>query len=297
MQNQENSKDSPWTILKLLEWTSSFFKNHGIEYPRGTAEILLAHLLDLTRIDLYLKYDQPLSRNELSAFKALIKRRMEREPVAYITGRKEFWSMDFIVNGRVLIPRPETECLVETVLDLLPVSGDPPRAVLELGAGSGAVSLAVASERPHHRYFMSDISTEALRVASENAKRHKLERRIRFLAGDWFSPFGLRNAAFDVIVSNPPYIPTRALSLLQEEISRYEPILALDGGEDGLFPIRSILEGGASFLKKGGSLVLEIGDGQENEIRGIIDRFHCYAHVTFKEDYSGKSRVVQMEKA
>ena len=165
MQNQSN-RERQWTILSLIQWTTSYFKSHHIENPRADAEILLAHALNLERIDLYLRYDQPLNHGELSRFKILIKRRIQREPIAYITGTKEFWSLDFHVTTDVLIPRPETECLVEKAL--VGLSGENRLNILELGTGSGAITIALASEKPNHHYMASDQSMYAARLAMEN---------------------------------------------------------------------------------------------------------------------------------
>ena len=301
MQNQPKSGDPEWTIIKLLNWTTSYFKSHDIDSPRSTAEILLAHILKLKRIDLYLRYDQPLSINELSKFKMLIKRRIEREPVAYIVGAKEFWSMDFAVTKEVLIPRPETECLVEAALSLLPQDNDVdirplPKRILDLGTGSGAVILAIAFTRPKHIYFACDRSIKALRVARQNSKRHGLDTIVNFFCADWFMPLNCGRKQFDMILSNPPYVPTPVIGRLEPEIYKYEPISALDGGRNGLFCLRHIINTAQEYLKPEGSLLLEIGDDQKNDIRCIIDQCESYDHVVFSKDYSGYDRVVRMTK-
>ncbi|MGD9412898.1 MAG: peptide chain release factor N(5)-glutamine methyltransferase [Desulfobacterales bacterium] len=301
MQNQSKSSDPEWTIIKLLEWTTSYFKSHDIDSPRSTAEILLAHVLKLKRIDLYLRYDQPLYINELSKFKVLIKRRVEREPVAYIVGVKEFWSMDFAVTKDVLIPRPETECLVEAALTLLPQDNASdrnlsPKSILELGTGSGAVILAIASMRPKPVYFASDRSVKAIRLARQNSKRHGLDTAVIFFCGDWFTPLNRQKKRFDMIISNPPYVPTRLIGRLQPEIYKYEPISALDGDSDGLFCLRHIINTAHGYLNRNGSLLLEIGHDQKNDVRSIIDKCGNYEHVAFTKDYSGYDRVVGMKK-
>ena len=301
MQNQPKSIDPEWTILKLLKWTTSYFKSRDIDSPRATAEILLAHILKLKRIDLYLRYDQPLSSNELLQFKALIKRRIKREPVAYIVGVKEFWSMDFAVTEDVLIPRPETECLVETSLGLLPEDSNsdpnnPPMRILELGTGSGAVILALASMGTKHLFFASDRSVKAVVLAKQNAKRHGLDSNVNFFCADWFTPLKVVRHQFDMIISNPPYIPTRVISQLQPEIYKYEPISALDGDEDGLRCLRHIINNAHVYLNRQGSLVLEIGHDQKNEAQKIIEKCGNYKNIVFTKDYSGYHRVVQMQK-
>jgi release factor glutamine methyltransferase len=301
MQNQPKSIDPEWTILKLLEWTTSYFKSHDIESPRATAEILLAHILKLKRIDLYLRHDQPLISDELLKFKAFIKRRIKREPVAYILGVKEFWSLDFAVTEDVLIPRPETECLVETSLGLLPEdsNSDPnntPMRILELGTGSGAVILALASTETKHLFFASDLSIKAVLIAKQNAKHHGLDKTVNFFCADWFTPLKVVRHQFDMIISNPPYIPTQVVSQLQPEISKYEPISALDGNEDGLRCFRHIINNAHVYLNRQGSLVLEIGHNQKNEVQKIAEKCGNYNNIVFTKDYSGYHRVVQMHK-
>ncbi len=301
MQNQPKSRDPEWTIIKLLKWTTSYFKSHDIDSPRSTAEILLAHVLELKRIDLYLRYDQPLCINELSKFKVSIKRRIEREPVAYIVGVKEFWSMDLAVTKDALIPRPETECLVEAALSLLPEDnsyiGKPsPKSILELGTGSGAVILAIAFMRPKYIYFASDRSVKAIKLARQNSKRHGLDTAVSFFCADWFTPLNSEKKRFDMIISNPPYVQTRVIGRLQPEIYKYEPISALDGDRDGLFCLRHIINTAHGYLNRKGSLLLEIGHDQKNDVRNIIDQCGNYEHVLFKKDYSGYDRVVRMKK-
>jgi len=296
-----NSIEPEWTIIKLLKWTTSFFKSREIESPRATAEILLAHVLELKRIDLYLRYDQPLCAEELSRFKALIKRRVKREPVAYILGFKEFWSMDFAVTKDVLIPRPETEFLVEAALKLLPEDSISKqnltrKRVLEMGTGSGAVILALASMRPNHLFFASDRVIAAAAQARHNAVRHGLQGCVNFFCSDWFGTFGNGKPVFDVIVSNPPYVPRGVIAGLQPEIHRYEPISALDGGEDGLSSVRSIVNAAHLHLCPEGYLLLEIGHDQKDDVLKIIEKSGNYEKVIFTKDYGGYPRIVQMQK-
>jgi release factor glutamine methyltransferase len=301
MQNPTNSIKPEWTIIKLLKWTTSYFKSREIESPRATAEILLAHILELKRIDLYLQYDQPLCAEELSRFKALIKRRVKREPVAYILGFKEFWSMDFAVTKDVLIPRPETEFLVEAGLKLLPEGSMSKqnltrKRILELGTGSGAVILALASMRPHHRFFASDRTIATAVQAKQNAERHALHGCVNFFCSDWFGTLGNGKPVFDVIISNPPYVPSGVIAGLQPEINRYEPISALDGGEDGLSSLRSIVNAAHLHLCREGYLLFEIGHDQKDDILKIIEQSGNYEKVIFTKDYSGYDRIVQMQK-
>ena len=272
-------------------------KSHDIDSPRATGEILLAHALNCRRIDLYLKYDQPLVADELQKFKILIKRRVRREPVAYIVGIKEFWSLELEVNGHVLIPRPETECLVEAALDLLSAKpAGTPRRVLDLGTGSGAIALALASQQPHHVFVASDRFRPAVAVASRNAGRHDLSRRIHFFVGDWLSALNSSRSGFDLIVSNPPYIPSPDIRELQPEIHRFEPLTALNGDGDGLGCYRHIVGSAHQHLNTDGVLMLEIGHDQRDSVRQIAADCERYTDFTCAKDYSGCDRVVMMRK-
>lgn len=301
MQKQPTSTAPEWTIAKLLKWTTSYFNTHNIDSPRAAAEILLAHVLNSSRIDLYMRYDQPLSPNELKHFKTLIRRRIDREPVAYIVGFKEFWSMDLAVSRDVLIPRPETECLVEAALPLLAEytgqdSDFKVMRVLELGTGSGAVVLALAAHRKEHLYLAADCSIKSVQVAAENARRHGLQEKIHFICGDWLTPLNSRRDRLDMILSNPPYIQSRVIEQLQPEIFKYEPRLALDGGLDGLVCLRQIIANAHQYLKPQGHLLLEIGHDQSAQVAAIIDSCNQYEGVVFRKDYSGYDRVVLMRK-
>ena len=246
-----------WTIQRLLAWTTDYFKTHRIDSPRATAEILLAHALGMARIDLYTQHDKPLNALELADFRRLIKRRLKREPVAYIVGGKGFWNLELSVTGDVLIPRPETECLVEAALSILSADGQSagtvgPRRVLEPGTGSGAVILALASERPENIYWASDISRRAVALAKKNAVGSNLAARVHFFSGNWFQPLAASARPFDVIVSNPPYIPQPDLGRLQPEIRDYEPKIALDGDRDGLGSIRYLIRSAHGYLHASG---------------------------------------------
>lgn len=300
MQNRQNQIETEWTIIKILQWTTSYFKTNGIDSPRATAEILLAHTLGLKRIDLYLRHDQPLNISERNLFKSLIRRRINNEPVAYILGSKEFWSIDLAVSKDVLIPRPETECLVEEVLSALSTDKvSAPKKILELGTGSGAIILAIASQRPdyYYHYYASDISINALSVALKNAKHLGLDKKIIFFCGSWFLPVKEKNNLFDIIISNPPYIRRGDIKTLQPEINRFEPIAALDGGEDGLSCITHIVKYAHEFLNEGGKLLLEIGHDQKKAVDEIIKETGRYEQSYFRKDYSGFDRVVWVKKS
>ena len=296
MRNSMAPKDDEWTILKLLEWTSTYFKSHDIDSARATAEILLAHALNLSRIELYLRYDQPLIKDELKVFKELIRRRVLKEPVAYILGRREFWSMELDVSRDVLIPRPETECLVEQALAVLnDTEATACRRILELGTGSGAIILALLSRLGPCVGIASDISYSALQLARNNARHHGLDARIHFLCADWTQPFKTQFEPFDIIVSNPPYIQTHHIPTLQPEIHRYEPLLALDGGDDGLRCLRKIISEAHHFLLPGGTLLMEIGHDQRQALEQIVVANRHYESPVFHKDYGGYDRVLSIK--
>jgi len=293
----KDSEDVKWTINKIIRWATSYLKSHDIDSPRTTGEILLAHALKLNRIDLYLNYDQPLNGDELQRFKALIKRRIRREPVAYILGAKEFWSLDLRVNRNVLIPRPETECLVEKALILLSENAAaPPLRILDLGTGSGAIVMALASQQPQHVYFASDRFWPAVAVARANARRFEYGERIHFFVGDWLASLNDDKTGFDMIVSNPPYIPSNDIDGLQPEICRFEPRAALDGAVDGLACFRTIVGTAANHLKSEGVLIMEIGHDQRENVRRIAADSKRFEDFECAKDYSGHDRVVWMRK-
>ncbi len=282
-----------WNILRLLKWTTAYFASHHVEQPRAAAEILLAHTLGVGRVDLYIQYDRPVEPRELAVFKELIQRRLQREPVAYIVGEKGFWSLDLKVTPDVLIPRPETEVLVEAALSIMPPTTTPkPFEVLDLGTGSGAIVVALAKERPGHRFYAVDNSPKALAVAQNNARRYGLDTAIGFLLGSWFDAVGDRRRCFDLIVSNPPYISSPDLEKLPLEISRYEPRGALDGGPDGLDAIRLIIEKAAAHMSPGGWLLFEIGCDQRASVETLMAASTSYAGVAVIKDHSGLDRVV-----
>jgi release factor glutamine methyltransferase len=223
----------PWTPLKLLAWAQEWFAKKGVDSPRLTGELLLAHALRCDRVRLYLDFDKPLGEPELAAFRELVKRRAEGEPTAYLVGKREFYGRPFRVTPAVLVPRPETELVVEAALAALPEGG----AALDLCTGSGAIALSLALERPSARVLATDLSPEALAVARENAAA--LGAAVELLEGDLFAAVPA-DGRFDLIVSNPPYVPSGELPGLSREVRR-EPALALDGGPDGLALLRRIV--------------------------------------------------------
>ena len=272
-----------WTPLRLLGWTQGYFARAGIDAPRLTAELLLAHALDCDRVRLYLDFDKPLGEPELARYRALVRRRAEGEPTAYLTGRKEFFGRAFLVDPRVLVPRPETELLAETALSFLPPDG----LALDLCTGSGCVGATLALERPGARVLASDLSPGALALARENAER--LGARLELLEGDLFAPIppGLR---FHVLTANPPYVPTGELSGLSREVRR-EPALALDGGPDGLAVTRRLVAAAPAWLRPGGTLLVEMHESHAGPLPELC-LAAGFAAAEVRRDLAGLPRLV-----
>jgi release factor glutamine methyltransferase len=282
-----------WTILAVLQWAQNYLHTKGISEPRAGAEVLLAHCLHCSRLELYLRHDQPLSEDELSCYKQALKRRLAFEPTQYITGHQEFWSLDFLVSPVVLIPRPETELLVEAVLQHLRQPGQhavAPR-ILDIGTGSGILAVTLATELSQAEVTAVDRSAEALAMARENARRHGVEPRIGWVLGNLVEFLGAQ-AEFDVIVSNPPYVPTAEWERLPPDIKNFEPRLALDGGPDGLKVIRALMPAAAMRLAPGGLLALEVGQGQAEAVSQIMADQRLLTPATIIPDYQRIGRVV-----
>jgi len=287
----------PWTILNLIRWTDERLRREGLGTPRLDAEVLLAEALGVDRVGLYTHFDQPLHPEELARFKKLIQRRLQREPVAYIIGRREFWSLTFKVTPDVLIPRPETEILVAEALKVLssPARTGRNLRILEMGTGSGAISVALAKEFPSASLVATDLSAKALAIAQENAARLGVGERIQFLRGDLFVPLE-KESAFELIITNPPYIAEDDFPSLPPEVRGFEPRLALDGGKDGLAFFRRVLPIVGEFLSPGGWFLAEIGAGQEEKIRRIAGRNPELASGDFVPDLAGIERVFKARK-
>lgn len=283
--------NAPWTISRVIAWTAKDLHARGIESSRLDAELLVAHALKLRRLDLYLRFDQPLDGAELAAVRALVERRRRKEPVAYILGAREFYGRSFTVDRRVLIPRPETEGVIEAALALIPppTEGVTLRA-LDVCAGSGCIAVTLAAERPDLTVDAVELSGAAAEVARANAERLGVGDRVRVLEGSLYKPLeaGVRYA---VIASNPPYIPTEEVDTLMPDVSEYEPRLALDGGEDGASILRPLFAGARARLAEGAAIVVEIGYGQAALARSIA-RDAGFTDVTVREDLAKIERVV-----
>lgn len=283
--------DERWTIGSILKWTEQYFASKGVSTPRLDAEVLLSHVLKKERIYLYVSFDQPLQLGELAAFREMVKQRAKRVPVAYILGEKEFMGLDFSVTPEVLVPRPDTEILVEAVLKLLEKKERP--EVLDIGTGSGAIIVSILKNVPEAVGSAVDISKDALAIAQRNAVRHGVESRLTLQQGDLYTPFAGKR--FDIVVSNPPYIPEDEIARLQPEVL-LEPRNALAGGKDGLDFYRRLLEKGAEMLKKGGFLAFEVGFDQAFAVGELGDKTGVFQPAQRIQDYGGIERVVIFEK-
>ena len=287
------------TILELLNWSTYYLTDHRIEHPRLNAELLLARSLELTREELYIHFHDPLKGKEKETLERLVHRRIAGEPLQYILGRQEFWSLDFKVDPRALIPRPETELLVEQAISILsqrPFGGTP--FLLEIGTGSGAIAISLAKEVRSSFIVATDISREALLLAKENAKMAGALGQIEWVNGNLFEPFYLLKGRepFDLILSNPPYISRSEIERLAKEVKNYEPIIALDGGEDGLKFFRTILSQAPLYLKREGWLLFEVGQGQSLMVSEQIEREGVFSKPECIQDYSGIERVVKAQR-
>jgi len=287
-------------VMDALLRASRLLSGLGVENARLDAELLLAHALGTSRETLYAKLQEPLEAEEERRFGRLIERRGRGEPLQYLLGYREFWSIPIRVDPRALIPRPETEHLVEQALELLairPEAGS--RLVLDLGTGSGAVAVAVARERADAVVVATDISLDALRLARENAVRAQVGDRIGFLQGDLFEAFRSPEDAgpFDLILSNPPYVARGEIDRLSTEVKDHEPRQALDGGEDGLDFYRRIVSKAPLFLKEGGWLLLEVGEGQSEHVSSLIAGGGAFERPDRVTDLSGIERVIRARKA
>ena len=283
------STEQPWTIGRLLDWTTKYLGEKGSESPRLDTEVLLAHALGCKRIDLYARHSEAAPEQGRQKFRELVRQRVEGCPVAYLVGRKEFFSLEFAVNRTVLIPRPDSECVVDECLRLAKTMTEP--AVLDIGTGSGGLAVAVAKHHKTARVTAVDISPEALAVASSNAERHGVAQRVRFMHSDLFAALP-DEEPFDFILSNPPYIPHDDIAKLAPGVRDYEPHTALDGGTDGYAVFERLIAEAPAHLKPGGYLLVEIGSPQEGPARARIERQGGYELAKTVHDGSGHPRVL-----
>ena len=280
-----------WTVLDLVEWTENYFRESGITTPRLDAEVLLGFVLQKSRLQLYLSFEMPVFPDHLSVFRQLVQRRKEHTPVSYLTNHREFMSIDFYVDSRVLIPRPETEILVEYVLDRTSTHG--PISLVDIGTGSGAIAVSLAFNRPEWYIVATDISIDALSVAETNATQHQTQ--IEFRSGDMLSTLESVDNKFDWIVSNPPYISSQDYKILPPDVRNFEPKLALASPPDGLQLIRILIESAPNYLKPNGRLAIEIGKGQRLDVEDFVHRSKKYQKIDFIPDLSGVARILVVQ--
>ena len=278
------TQQEKWDVLKILNWTKGYLAEKGVENPRLEAEWLLCEALTLDRVGLYLNFDKPLMEPELAAYRGMVARRGKREPLQYILGSQEFMGIDFQVSPAVLIPRHDTEVLVTEGVK----RGETARSILDIGSGSGCVAVALAKALPGAEVCSVDISGEALAVARGNAEKNGAS--VQFFQGSLLEPFAGRR--FDMILSNPPYIPKAELATLQQEVRGFEPLGALDGGADGLDFYRAIVARAPDHLTAGGWLLFEVGAGQAPEVLRLLQDGGLSADCFTALDPAGIERVV-----
>lgn len=289
------SSAEEWTVRRVLEWTIGHLKKHGSDSARLDAEVLLAHARGCSRIQLYTAYDELLPEAARKTMRDLVKRRANAEPVAYLVGMKEFYSLPFEVTRDVLIPRPDTELLVMETLQLIKENSAP--KVLELGVGSGCISTAIAVNHKTVRIVGVEIYPPTLQVAQRNVTRHHVEGRVELRLGDLFSPLQ-PGEQFDVLVSNPPYIPTAEIETLAPSVRQHEPHRALDGGADGLDLIRQIALEGVAYVRPGGTILIEFTPEQADTIRALFNEPGSgWEDATIVQDLGHQPRVLKARRS
>jgi release factor glutamine methyltransferase len=283
-------------VGEILAATGELFRARGVENPRLDAEVLLAHVLNAQRIDLYVDYARPLTSDEIDSYRRLVARRLRNVPVAYLVGYKEFMGLQFAVNENVLIPRPETEHLVEAVSDYLRAQGldHGSSAILDMCTGCGAVAVSIAVAFDQATVVAVDASLPALRTAQTNAAAHDVGDRVHCVRSDMFDrlPVDRLGGRFNVVVSNPPYLSEEDLRSVHPDVARSEPLVALDGGKDGLRFYRILADHSYRYLQPGGLLALEIGASQGSRVVSMLRETEMYEDISVSRDFSGLDRVI-----
>ncbi|HUU82434.1 MAG TPA: peptide chain release factor N(5)-glutamine methyltransferase [Phycisphaerae bacterium] len=296
MSQEPAAASDQWTVDRLLKWTTEYLDRNGLDEPRLSAELLLSHALGCAKIDLYARHDRVADDEQRSRLRALVRRAADHEPIAYLVGRKEFYSLSFEVTPDVLIPRPETEMIVERMIGLCRSLETGQVTFLDVGTGSGCIAIAVLSQVKAARAVGSDVSSAALAVAGRNAEAHGVLDRLTLVEADRLDlpadcvPAG----GFDVIVSNPPYVAEGDLTSLAENVRKYEPHTALFAGPDGLAFYRSLHDSAAGLLKSGGSVLVEIGAGIGDAVRRVMEDGERFEHAgTWHDAADPHDRVMQ----
>ncbi len=288
------SEEQAWSVGRLLTWTADYFSGQGSDSPRLDAEVLLAESLGCKRIELYTRFDEEPPADVRTKYRGLVKQRANGMPVAYLVGRREFYSMEFEVTRDVLIPRPETEDLVVRALDWL--KEHPGSKVVDIGTGSGAIAIAIAKHAPNAQVTAVDVSSEALAVAQRNAERHGVADSIQFIQSDLLDAVS-EPTKIDLILSNPPYVITNELMALDPTVRDYEPHLALDGGPEGTTVIEKLLTQIADRLAEGGASFLEIGPSIADRVETLVDQAEGLQLQAMIKDLAGHKRIVNLEKS
>jgi release factor glutamine methyltransferase len=286
-----------WTIQKLLNWTAEYLTNKDVDSPRLSSELLLSHALGLKRIELYTQFDKQVPQQQLDILHEMVKRAGLHEPVAYLTGKTEFYSLELDITADCLIPRPETELLVQRAIELLRTR-DGVQFVCDLCTGSGCIAVAIAKNVPDAHVIATDISAAALAVAARNVEKHRLKEHVRLLCGDLFEPLikQLDVNQFDLIVCNPPYVSTAEYENLDKNVKDYEPESALLAGADGMDVYRRIIEKVDELLKPGAALILEIGFAQGPAVREMLEENGSFAQIKIEKDIHDNDRIVSATK-
>ena len=281
-----------WTIQKLLNWITEYFTSNGIDSPRLSAELLLSYVLGIKRIELYTQFDKPVAKSDLNRLHKLVKRAAQSEPVVYLTGKTEFYSLELNITPDCLIPRPETELLAERAIEFLRTRQDS-QFVCDLCTGSGCIAVAIAKNYPDAKIIATDICDAALSVAAENIEKYQLAGRIKLLCGDLFEPLmpHLEFEKFDLIVCNPPYVSDDEFKKLDKNVKDYEPGHALLAGVDGLDVYRRIIEKVDAFLKPDAALMLEIGYSQGPAVRELLEQAGCFSKIIIEKDFHNNDRI------
>lgn len=283
--------DAPWTIGRLLTWTTDYLKQHGADSPRLDAEVLLAHARGCPRIQLYADFEEVAPDDLRTAFRQLVKKRAEGMPVAYLVGKREFFSLEFKVTPDVLIPRPETEHVVMTILDRIKGQGGDPVEVCDMCTGSGCIAIVIAKRAPSARVTAADVSPAALTVARDNATAHGVIERMTFVESNLFAALPA-DQQFDFIVANPPYVSTREFAELSPMVRDYEPRQALEAGEHGLSVVEQLVPQAAQHLRPAGTLAIEISPMIATDVVSLVARQASFEEPSVVKDLAGHARVV-----